>query len=124
MNISETYLHEIEKHKITGSDDEWYFANLVESLLSNCQPYDAFGAMELIIIHATNESVSDVFIWDIQFILSLARKSRSTEIPTSLDIYAPALAKKAIIFGEFACHTLEQLFIWFRINNVIQINEK
>ena len=119
MNISEIYVHEIEKYKIIGSDDEWYIANLVESLLSACQPHDAFNAMPLIILHAIDESDSEIFICDLQFILSLARKSRTTETPSSLVIHAPELAQKARMFGEVAYQTLEQLFIWFRITDVI-----
>ncbi len=115
LMIAETYISRMEEYRKNGSDDEWFFAKLSDSLLENCNPSSAFDAIELVVICALEESEDDLFYYHIQFIIRLGRKSNTSESPALLKSSVAALYKKAVHLGDSHSYSVKELCAWFRL---------
>lgn len=113
--IAENYISSMEIYRVSGSDDEWFFAKLTDSLLENCTNSTAFNAIEPIVGIAISEIEGDLFYDHVQFLIKLGRKANTSESPEALKNSIESLQEKAFNFGNHQLEAIKELCAWFRL---------
>lgn len=121
--IAENYKSSMEKYRVSGSDDEWFFAKLTDSLLEDCTSSTAFDAIEPIVSIAISEIEGDLFYDHMQFLIKLGRKAKTSESPEALKNSIESLHEKAINFGSPQLEAIKELCAWFRLPYNISLNQ-
>ncbi|WP_020405490.1 hypothetical protein [Hahella ganghwensis] len=110
------YKTEMERLRQDDSDDEWFFANLCESILSQCEPFEAYEAIESVVQLAVSEKEGDFFYYHIQFLIKLGCAANTSQCPEALIEAVPALWKKAGKLGKAEEASVQELSAWFRLH--------
>ncbi len=105
----------MDRFRVNGSTDEWFFAKLSDGLLANCEPYEAYEAIGTVVEYALKEHEADLFYDHVQFLIRLGRKSSTTEAPQPLVKGVSVLEEKATKFGPPQLSSLKELCTWFRL---------
>jgi len=113
--IAEKYISSMQNYRVSGSDDEWFFAKLTDSLLEECNGSAAFDAIEPIVGIAVSEIEGDLFYDHVQFLIKLGRKANTSESPVALKNSIESLQEKAFNFGRSEMDAVKQLCTWFRL---------
>lgn len=74
----------IDSWKQSDKMDEWYFSNLRDDLLSKFDCGSAFNGINELIPFLLDEADDFLYLEIIEIIISLARKSETTEVPSKL----------------------------------------
>jgi len=96
------------------ADDEWYFVRLHGRLTESLSSEEAFNAID----EAVNVTLAqdDESLWTeaMYLILSLARRSDTTEMPRHLSDRWAELMTSAARFGTYQATKAEELRSWYR----------
>ncbi|WP_346837886.1 hypothetical protein [Microbulbifer sp. SAOS-129_SWC] len=109
------YKAQMDRLRRYESDDEWFFENLCESILSRSEPFEAYKAIESVVQVAVSEKEADFFYYHIQFLIKLGRAADTSQCPDALMEAAPALWKKAGELGGAEEASAQELLAWCRI---------
>lgn len=115
MNIEVHVKLAIDWWKQSDKSDEWYFSNLRNELLSNCDSESAFNGINELMPVLLDTSDDFLYIEIIEIVVALARKSQTTEIPIKLKENFGMIARRLNSQGDYAISKLEELALYYRI---------
>lgn len=96
-------------------DDEWLFEKFREQHVSALKPEEAFHAISQsvdVLISITDESTATEVL---QTIISLARRSGTTEIPSGLQANQEVISSQFLVYGSYAKDKVKELFKYYRM---------
>jgi hypothetical protein len=96
--------------------DEWYFCNKREELVNRLTPEMAFNEIGQVVEVILRNHDDFVCIECFELLLSLARSSETTEMPTLLKEKWAALREHMSVFGEYQVNKIGELSYWYRNN--------
>jgi hypothetical protein len=109
------YLTEIEKYRKDGSTDEWYISKLIDRSILALDPGSLFTEIGLVVEHTLNEKESDVFLNHCQYIMKLARRINTTEMPEQLTQNISVFKAKVTELDVVSHGEVRDLYAWYRI---------
>jgi len=112
--IADSYKSKMEEYRKNGSDDEWFFVKLTDHF-GQCEPFNAFEAIDSIVNYTLIEDEADLFYDHIQFLIYLGRKANTVESPQALKNAVAVLVEKATKFGDPQLSSVRALCAWFRL---------
>ena len=84
MNF-EDYIYQLKTNwKEKLSENEWFFSDFRENLISKLSQNDAFNAIPVLINFLLKENEVDLFSEEMELLNSLVRKANTTEVPENL----------------------------------------
>lgn len=96
-------------------EDEWLFDNFREQHVSVLEPEEAFNAINQTVDILTSITDESTAIEVLQTIISLARRSKTTEIPSGLQANLEAISSQFLAYDAYAKNKVKELFSYYRI---------
>lgn len=96
--------------------DEWYFCNMREEIVSHLSSEKAFYEIDQVVEVIVRNQDDFVCMECFELLLSLVRKSETTEMPTILKEKWEALRNHMSAFGEYQVKKFGELSSWYRNN--------
>ena len=109
MNVASRVIDAITQWGKTEVKDEWFFSNFRDSLLSSVDSEGAFLGIDEIVSILLAENDSDILIEIIEILITLARKSETTEMPPILDENWGTIIRKVTSLGDYAISRIDEL---------------
>jgi hypothetical protein len=94
--------------------DEWFFASLRENLINRLTPAEAFENIEGVVSLLLRQEVEFLCYETSQLLLSLARRSNTTEIPPCLRRNWYQIMRHLLSFGKSLQGAARELGAWYR----------
>lgn len=94
-------------------EDEWALTNAREEIVTTLRPDEAYDALAGALELTGRQDSPFRFANCCWFVLALARKADTTQLPSSAFSVVPALKSKAKLLCEQ--HELERVLAWFRV---------
>jgi len=94
--------------------DEWVLTSAREEIVRGLKPDEAYAALASALELTEKQDSPFYFANCCWFILALARKADTTQLPSAALSVIPGLASKASLLGEQG--ELEEMCAWFRIS--------
>src|SRR5574344_2170053 len=115
MELSILVKSAIDSWKQSDKSDEWYFSNLRDDILSKCDCESAFSGINELMPLLLNEPDDFLYSEIIEIIISLARKSQTTEIPSELSRNFRTIKERLKSQGDNAMSKLDDLASYYQI---------
>jgi hypothetical protein len=114
MRLVEKFEKAAKNWEAELQEDEWYFANLREEVISELQPNEAFilisEAVDLILGQSDELLCRECF----QLLLDLVRIANTTELNPDLDVKWDRLSDHVAQFGTAHVNQFLELGRWYR----------
>lgn len=115
MGIKEKYIEYIKDWENKINEDEWYLYRFRDEIVKNSNPEEAFlvipDVCELLLEQKDEFLFSEMF----ELLLSLARKSNTTEIPSVLEDNWNTLESIIMNYKEYQQNLFDELKKWYRM---------
>ena len=115
MTFNDQLLHTIGEWSKNPIEDEWLFEKFREQFVNRMSTVDAFeaiGETVEVLLSQTDESNA---IEVVQTLITLARQSDTTEIPSKLLSQKIVIESQFSKFGGYAKNTIQELFYYYRL---------
>jgi hypothetical protein len=102
-------------------NDEWYFCNLREEIVSALSPENSFKSIKATLEFATNHDEEFIVIEAIELALHLINKSGTTEMPTEIEKVISNLQNHLFAISRdsgYAQSRLSEVKKWYRIKSI------
>ncbi len=96
-------------------EDEWAIAKGRESIVATLEPYEAFDSIPFAIDLALEQTDSYAFLSCCWFILDLANRSNTTELPDELPAKLKLLMRKANDLGDIHILEVKKIALFYRL---------
>lgn len=108
------FLDRLRDWKQLSAVDEWFFSNARDDLVTELSPAEAFDAINELVQHVLNEPNDDVRLELVAVLVSLARRSDTTQIPQKLNSSWDEVRRRVEATGEYGHRQIESLRAWYR----------
>ncbi len=115
MEYRAALLQAISQWSLDPIPDECLFVKFRENVIEVMTSSEAFNAINETIEILLDEQDQDNSIEILETLLSLARKSETTEIPSFLKANKDSLQNKFSLYSDYAQRKLQELFRYYRI---------
>jgi hypothetical protein len=95
--------------------DEWMFQKLRDEVVGNMRSDEAFESIEFAVLRLLEHQGEFVANEILETVLSLARRSQTTEIPPALAAAQCELTDQFGRYGEYSKTRLRELFRYYRM---------
>ncbi|WP_027156856.1 hypothetical protein [Methylobacter luteus] len=114
--VTDDFVSELNDWDGKLSDDEWYFCKLRERLVNSLNQEEAFNQIPSIVEVILKNSDEFVCMEGFELLLSIVRKSETTEAPPKLKEQWEILKAHMNQFGDYEKRKFDELSHWYRIN--------
>jgi hypothetical protein len=115
MDFYKNLISFLENAKVEYQNDEWYFSKFDENTTNSMTSFESFDAIDCVVTILVKEEYSEYFTEIFQILLSLIRKSETTEIPTLLVKYWEKIKQMCLLREHYNKNKFEELKTWYKI---------
>jgi hypothetical protein len=115
MTFHDQLIHTIGVWNKDPIEDEWLFEKFRKQFVDRMSAIEAFEAIDGTVDILLRQSDESTAIEVLQTLISLARQSETTEIPSKLLAEIPAIALQFSAFETYANNKLQELLRWYRL---------
>ncbi|MBK5396151.1 hypothetical protein JFU47_05335 [Pseudomonas sp. TH39(2020)] len=116
MSVVSEFEDCLENELARSENDEWFLSHTREAIIARLEPDEAYAALAFALKLTAKQDSPFHFASCCWFVLALARKADTTQLPTDAFSIVPALETKAGQLCEQ--HELEEVFKWFRVSRL------